>query len=140
VPPMTKGLLALDHPACGTLFPQPWLRQDFGRVLMDARYGAGWRLVVDGRHEFELSEQASTDAGSIGMRTIVIAPDDGPPRADNTGAPARECDGVAARWFDSHGCRAAVIRPDHYVYGVAVSSASLTTLTGRLVHHLYHFA
>jgi 3-(3-hydroxy-phenyl)propionate hydroxylase len=25
---------------------------------------------------------------------------------------------LAAAWFERHGCRAAIVRPDHYVYGV----------------------
>ena len=34
-------------------------------------------------------------------------------------ADAREADGVVARWFQRHGCRAAIVRPDHYVFGGA---------------------
>jgi 3-(3-hydroxy-phenyl)propionate hydroxylase len=136
VPPLTRGVLALGHPS-GTLFPQPRLRQGAGGVLMDTRYGAGWRLVIDGRDPLQPSAQTSQDADRIGMSTIVIVPDDGASRDDGGEAAARECDGVVARWFDSHGCRAAVVRPDHYVYGVARDFASLTTLTGQLLRRLH---
>jgi 3-(3-hydroxy-phenyl)propionate hydroxylase len=136
VPPLECGLLALDHRASGTLFPQPWLCQGTGRALMDARHGAGWRLVIDGRSGLRPSVQTTEDALSIGMETITIVTDDDTcDHRDQT--PARELDGVVARWFDALGCRAAVVRPDHYVYGVAEDSASLTKLTGTLIQHLH---
>jgi 3-(3-hydroxy-phenyl)propionate hydroxylase len=131
VPKLTRGLLALDHPASGTLFPQPWLRDGAGRVLMDTRLGTGWRLVIDGRGGLWPSVQAKEDARSIAMKIITIVPDDDD-TADAADAPARELDGVVARWFDACNCRAAVVRPDHYVYGVAEDSASLTELTRKL--------
>jgi hypothetical protein len=31
-------------------------------------------------------------------------------------------------WFEKHGCTAAVVRPDHYVYGVARDDATLDRL------------
>jgi 3-(3-hydroxy-phenyl)propionate hydroxylase len=30
-----------------------------------------------------------------------------------------------ARWFEQYRCSAAIVRPDHYVYGVAVNAESL---------------
>src|ERR671920_1379149 len=57
VPPLQKGLLASqDNQARGTLFPQPWVRTETGRKLLDAVIGAGWRLVVDGRHSLDTSQ------------------------------------------------------------------------------------
>jgi len=141
VPKLTRGLLALDQMASGTLFPQPWLRNGApglragaGRVLMDARHGTGWRLVIDGRGGLRPSAQTMEDARSIAMTIIKIVPDDD--TGDAADAPSRELDGVVARWFDACNGRAALIRPDHYVYGVAEDSASLTELTGRLMQQL----
>jgi 3-(3-hydroxy-phenyl)propionate hydroxylase len=136
VPKLTRGLLALDQMASGTLFPQPWLRDGAGRVLMDTRHGAGWRLVIDGRGGFAPSAQALEDARSIPMKIITIVPDDDSAQGDGAAAHSQELDGVVARWFDTHACRAALIRPDHYVYGVAGDAASLTELTGRLLRQL----
>jgi 3-(3-hydroxy-phenyl)propionate hydroxylase len=133
VPPLECGLLAPGHRASGTLFPQPWLRDSAGRVRMDARYGAGWRLVIDGRRALQPSAQTKEHARGITMQTITIAPDYG----CGGEAQARELDGVVAGWFDAHSCRAAVIRPDHYVYGVAEDPASLTRLTDRLIQQLH---
>jgi 3-(3-hydroxy-phenyl)propionate hydroxylase len=71
------------------------------------------------------------------MNTITIVPDDHVSRGHWDEAPARELDGVIAGWFDANGCRAAVVRPDHYVYGVAADSASLSGLTDALIQHLH---
>jgi 3-(3-hydroxy-phenyl)propionate hydroxylase len=141
VPPLQCGLLARDHRASGTLFPQPWLRQGAGRVRMDACYGAGWRLVIDGRSGFWPSAQTLEDARSIAMKNIAIVPDDIDGTREHRGeAPACELDGVVGRWFDAFCCRAAVVRPDHYVYGIAEDSASLTALTHALIQQLHDFS
>ncbi|MGE5640045.1 MAG: bifunctional 3-(3-hydroxy-phenyl)propionate/3-hydroxycinnamic acid hydroxylase [Clostridia bacterium] len=36
-----------------------------------------------------------------------------------------EAEGVSAAWFERHGCMAALVRPDHYVYGVARNEREL---------------
>jgi 3-(3-hydroxy-phenyl)propionate hydroxylase len=43
-----------------------------------------------------------------------------------------ELDGVLARWFERHGGCAAIVRPDHYVYGVARNEAVLSELLDGL--------
>jgi 3-(3-hydroxy-phenyl)propionate hydroxylase len=73
------------------------------------------------------------------VNTITIAPDD-VSRGHCDQAPARELNGVVAGWFDAHGCRAAVVRPDHYVCGVAGDSASLSELTHKLPKHLHSYS
>jgi 3-(3-hydroxy-phenyl)propionate hydroxylase len=37
----------------------------------------------------------------------------------------QECDGIVDDWFARHACVAAIVRPDHYVYGVAATAAEL---------------
>ncbi|MEH0888761.1 hypothetical protein, partial [Enterobacter sp. UNJFSC 003] len=39
-----------------------------------------------------------------------------------------ESDGVMAAWFDRHGIVAALVRPDHYVFGTARDPAELGDL------------
>jgi 3-(3-hydroxy-phenyl)propionate hydroxylase len=103
VPPLEIGLLSdRPHPANGTLFPQPWILSTAGVKHMDDVVGHGWRLVIDGRKltgPVEVSQAPVTSA--------VIG-----------GPGLREQDAILAAWFERQHCLAAVVRPDHYVYGV----------------------
>ena len=47
-----------------------------------------------------------------------------------------EEDGVLAAWFDRHGCQAAIVRPDHYVFGVASDDRALGTMLSDLAIRL----
>ncbi|HYF17377.1 MAG TPA: bifunctional 3-(3-hydroxy-phenyl)propionate/3-hydroxycinnamic acid hydroxylase, partial [Ramlibacter sp.] len=102
LPRLETGLLsAREHPARGSLFPQPWVLVDGERRRLDAVAGNGWRLVLAADQPLELPS---------GLRRVVIG-----------AAGLTEADGVVAAWFERHGCAAALVRPDHYVYGVAAS-------------------
>ncbi|WP_315779570.1 MULTISPECIES: bifunctional 3-(3-hydroxy-phenyl)propionate/3-hydroxycinnamic acid hydroxylase [unclassified Bradyrhizobium] len=119
VPPLTTGLLATKaNAANGTLFPQPWILRDGERVLLDAVAGTGWRLVLDGRR----APSAQADAH---IHVITIG-----------GSGLTEESGVVARWFERHGCSAALVRPDHYVYGVAADTPELAALLTELHERL----
>ena len=135
VPPLQKGLLAFPlHPAHGTLFPQPWIRTAVGRRLLDVAAGTGWRLVLDERSAPDITADMRANLTRLGVRLIRVRSADAADQADHD-ALAEE-DGVLAAWFDRHGCRAAIVRPDHYVFGVASDEATLgkmlTELAGRL--------
>jgi 3-(3-hydroxy-phenyl)propionate hydroxylase len=114
VPSLTTGLIRNDSgPAAGSLFPQPRIAFNGGVVLLDERAGSGWRLMIDGRR----STYSPETVGCDGLKTVVIG-----------GNGFDEMDGVAANWFDTFACQAAIVRPDHYVYcGLGdVSSANYT--------------
>ena len=114
VPPLAAGLLADDaHPARGTLFPQPWVQTSDGTRRLDETAGIGWRVVWDGRK----AEPATTD----GLRSVTVG-----------GAGLPETEGVLAAWFDRNACAAAIVRPDHYVYGVATSAADVPLVLAGL--------
>ncbi len=107
LPRLETGLLArADNSGRGTLFPQPRLADG---SLMDQRHGHGWRVVVDP----ELPAP-----GAAGGLAVVALGDES----------TRERDGVVAAWMQRHGCHAAVVRPDHYVYGTAATAAELDAL------------
>lgn len=116
VPPLEVGLLApVRHLANGTLFPQPWIITDEGSERLDNLIGCGWRLLVDGRQVAkDESIQSPICATIIGGNGLA------------------EQDGVVARWFDNHECVAALVRPDHYVYGVLFSLDGLSSLLESL--------
>ena len=78
---------------------------------MDDAVGTGWRLVLRDAGQ-------GTDAVVPGLRTLSL--------------PAlNECDGVLAAWFDRHRCSAALVRPDHYVFGTAVNAAGVPGLLAQ---------
>ena len=112
LPRLEGGALARDdNPARGTLFPQPWLQRAGQRVRMDDAVGTGWRLVL-------------RDAGQA-IDAVV-------PRLRSLSLPAlNECDGVLAAWFDRHRCSAALVRPDHYVFGTAIDEAGVPGLLAQ---------
>jgi 3-(3-hydroxy-phenyl)propionate hydroxylase len=102
LPALSTGLL-FTSPGAGALFPQPRLR---GGVLMDRCHGHGWRLVSDGR--LALDAPAGVMAIDLGREP--------------------EADGVVAAWMQRHGCHAALLRPDHYVFGSASDAAGAAAL------------
>jgi 3-(3-hydroxy-phenyl)propionate hydroxylase len=116
VPPLETGFLAdPPHPAQGTLFPQPFVRQGGDWALMDRVIGHGWRVVA---------------IDDLPGATRIKAPGDAGPGLE-------ERDGILAAWFARHGVRAALIRPDHYVHGVAADAAALRSLRAALDAVLY---
>ena len=106
LPRLEAGLLAAhDSPGRGTLFPQPRLADG---ALMDQHLGTGWRLVGDSQ--------------------LPLPPAPGLARLSLGLGQTPEAEGVVAAWMARHGCHAALLRPDHYVYGTAADSAELNAL------------
>jgi len=110
--------------ARGTLFPQPWLH-GAGDLAhrMDAQAGHGWRLVCD-----DTLARATRHIDGITLLHIG-------PRGQ------RETQGVVAAWMQRHECHAALVRPDHYVFGVAANADELDELLeerGAWLHGSQH--
>lgn len=113
LPRLEEGALSPhDSSARGTLFPQPWLQRG-ARVRMDDAVGTGWRLVMR-----DDATGVAADAGVPGLRTLTLAA-------------LAETDGVLAAWFDRHRCAAALVRPDHYVFGTAADAAGVPELIAQ---------
>ena len=112
LPRLETGLIsAQPHPARGSLFPQPWLQLAGERRRMDAVAGNGWRLVL------APAAVAPATQGFSGLRVVHLGHEG-----------LSETEGVAEAWFRRHGCMAALVRPDNYVYGVARSGDELGAL------------
>lgn len=110
LPRLETGLLSqVPGSARGTLFPQPRLSAAPQPVLMDKVAGHGWRLVTDGT--------LPMPGGVAGLTVLALGPDG-----------QGEADSVVADWMRRHECRAAVVRPDHYVFGTAPDEAGLQSL------------
>ncbi|MEJ8851443.1 bifunctional 3-(3-hydroxy-phenyl)propionate/3-hydroxycinnamic acid hydroxylase [Variovorax rhizosphaerae] len=123
IPGLEGGLLSpVAHPGNGTLFPQPWIAQGSERVRLDALGGNGWWLVLD-----EGFDDVDWEHATPRITTLRL------------GDSLPETEGIAAAWFRRHGCRAAIVRPDRYVYGVASNApelaAQLDALAARFTDH-----
>ncbi len=135
IPPLTGGLAARGGAAgTGTLFPQPRVNSPAGVVLLDELAGSGWRIVTRLRLD-ALPPGLADMAASLGTLVGVF-----PGEPQFTQAPhwlqTQEQDGVLAGWFERYQCCAAVVRPDHYVYGVAADAAALIALVTGLKQDL----
>jgi 3-(3-hydroxy-phenyl)propionate hydroxylase len=107
LPPLEVGMLSrTPSTARGTLFPQPRLAPD-GR-LMDEVLGHGWRWVSDGH--VNLPQMPAL------WRSCLL------------GDTCLELEGVVASWLARHQCHAALVRPDHRVFGVAGDDQQALTL------------
>jgi 3-(3-hydroxy-phenyl)propionate hydroxylase len=116
IPPLEKGFLSrVAHPANGSIFPQPRIKQGERDVLLDDIAGGGFLIAVsDG---FPAPQIQRMDlAERIGARVLRVGVGEGC---------LRETDAVVANWFERNGCSAAIVRPDHYVYGVARDGPAL---------------
>ena len=111
LPGLECGLLASAPGAArGKLFPQPLL----GAQRMDDAAGYGWRLVL--APDVERANPLSPDRAGWSVVALGAADD---------------ADGVAADWFRRHECVAALVRPDHYVFGVARSESEVAALVSE---------
>jgi 3-(3-hydroxy-phenyl)propionate hydroxylase len=127
VPPLQTGLLASsDDTAKGTLFPQPRILTHGGEQLLDEIAVHGWLIVLDGRRVSSADVEESWMNRKSWIKPLTIGGDG-----------LRECDGIMAKWFDQHRCTAAIVRPDHYVYGIAATVAEISRLTQELSRTLY---
>ncbi|MBB4369787.1 3-(3-hydroxy-phenyl)propionate hydroxylase [Bradyrhizobium sp. cir1] len=127
IPPLRAGCLAHhETPARGTLFPQPRIPRGATTGLLDEVTGPGWRLFIDGRSNDAVS-MLSLCAACADISVTAIAP-------AGAGRPnvLEETEGVLASWFDRHGVVAAIVRPDHYVFGTARNATELGDLLAEI--------
>ncbi len=120
IPPLECGLLSpFAHAANGSLFPQPRVTVDGRSGLLDDLAGGGFRVIVDAgvAQDALLALPAVIAAGAQVIR--INAPAAGSAALPAAGVSATEHDGIVSDWFARHQVRLALVRPDHYVYGVA---------------------
>ncbi|WP_321842076.1 bifunctional 3-(3-hydroxy-phenyl)propionate/3-hydroxycinnamic acid hydroxylase [Paraburkholderia bannensis] len=144
VPKLEAGLLAsAQHAANGTLFPQPRVLHGDGAndgALLDIVAGgkwSNWRVVTLGGEI--VTDAVQQIAKRIGAQLIALAPDGDVQHVQHAAVlpdtdthRVVEIEGVLAAWFQRNECRAAIVRPDHYVYGVAADATSLAATLAQL--------
>ena len=124
-PALANGLLSgLAHPAHGTIFPQPWVMHDGRTVRLDNLTGAGWRLML---HP-DAAQWLGQTLTPPWLQCVCVG---------NSAYPLLEPDGVMAPWWHQMGTQAAIVRPDHYVYGVASSPQALQNEIDALSKHFF---
>lgn len=133
IPNLAGGIIAIDSPGAGEPFPQPLVRQPDGTtVLLDDLTGPAVRLVA--RDAIGASEAAQFAAVLAGLGGRQVSLTVGSSAPDVIVAP--ETGTVASAWFEAHGTKYAVVRPDHYVFGTAPDVAGTLLLLQRLRAHL----
>lgn len=133
IPPLTGGLIASGG---GGLFPQPRVETASGPALLDEAVGTGWRIVTDLAPD-ALPAALASSAQALGT-LVCVTPSAAAGAGASDAVQVRELDSVLAGWFQRHDCRAAVVRPDHYVYGTAGNAAALAALLDGLEQVLAH--
>ena len=128
IPPLSCGLLSPSpHAANGTIFPQPWIRRSAGTVLLDSIAGTGFRIVANDRSI--VAGLCAATLAHLDMQLVHVAADvraeDGGGEGKGGAVSVTEVDGVVASWFQRNRCSAAIVRPDHYVFGVAANRSEL---------------
>lgn len=128
IPNLEQGLVASSSPLAGSLFPQPFVQAGEHHARLDDVTGAAIRVVVTG----ELPHGAKADylaaLAPLGGVLVHLAPgpSEGPLlRVVEEGA-------LIASWLGRHQRIAAVVRPDHYVYGSGATHAETLGLLEML--------
>jgi 3-(3-hydroxy-phenyl)propionate hydroxylase len=136
IPPLETGLLSsVAHRANGSLFPQPKVSVGAREALLDEIAGTGWRIVTT-LPLAAVPHQVRALASALGP-LICLPPDGGDAAGITDGViEAREMEGVMAAWFARNGCIAAIVRPDHYVFGAAESTGELATMLGAVLQQV----
>ncbi|MDE1184747.1 bifunctional 3-(3-hydroxy-phenyl)propionate/3-hydroxycinnamic acid hydroxylase [Paraburkholderia sp.] len=141
VPKLDGGLLSANaHPANGALFPQPRVVHrsagDDAHALFDIVVGEGWRVVTVGNAP--VTPKVASAADALGAQIVTLAPDGDAHHATTDGTRSVvELDGVLAGWFTRNQCVAAIVRPDHYVYGIAADADALERELASLIATLH---
>lgn len=138
IPGLVSGLIARDaqqkpQTGAGALFVQPWVRahgEDIAWQRLDDLTGPKFLLVSDAADALDwLDGLGESFWLRIGGKRVLI----GDAKQDLSADFAlRERDGVFAAWLQELGAKVVLVRPDHYVYGVANSPLELRQLLSHL--------
>lgn len=132
VPPIRHGLLSAGTGAAkGRLFPQPRAAGD-ADVLLDRVTGPGFLLMVGGAG-LAAHHVAEIRRLGVPLKIVQVLPVHAvPPAASPADRVFVERDGLVTDWFAQHGQQAALVRPDHYVFGTAADGPAAVALVAEL--------
>lgn len=124
IPGLKHGFIANVAPA-GELFPQPLVVNHLGQQgLLDTFTGQSFRVVIAPGFDASallrcLRSSQSLEGLPIEVVRLVTPQQPGV----RTAGDYEEVDGLLAQWLERRGCNVVIVRPDHYVYGGAVTVA-----------------
>jgi 3-(3-hydroxy-phenyl)propionate hydroxylase len=137
IPDLKAGIIAKSDPLAGTIFVQPDVLDAHGNIsrfdnLVPPRF-----LIVaaDERPHSWLEEEEAESWFKVGGFLVSVGRrGNSPNQSAHHGTLAFEEVGDRFRnWLDSTGARAAVVRPDRYVYGTARNAGELRRLVRPLL-------
>jgi 3-(3-hydroxy-phenyl)propionate hydroxylase len=113
----------------GTPFPQAMgcIEPGVAPQMMDDLLQPGFLLVLRHAPDPAVRRALEKPAASLGAQMLCI---DAATTAPGVMKLA-EADGILAAWFERHACEAALVRPDHLVYGVARTLEDAAALMQR---------
>ncbi|MGK6307748.1 bifunctional 3-(3-hydroxy-phenyl)propionate/3-hydroxycinnamic acid hydroxylase [Variovorax sp. DT-64] len=129
LPGVHNGLIDRDELPAGTPFPQPMGTIVPGAVpqMMDDLLPHGFLLVLRQAPDMAALRSLRDPVAVLGAQVVCIDAAATVPGV----ATLTEADGILAAWFERHQCEAALVRPDHLVYGVARSLGEVEALLQR---------
>jgi|SRR5271166_2231518 len=119
MPGLSSGLVRPRSALAGELFIQGRVRSDGIEGLLDDVFGRGWRLVTP-LPSPGIPDELSAWFVTVGGRTIVI------------GDEIDDLDNTYTEWFQHQGIRAALQRPDFYLFGTATTETDVGELLNDL--------
>jgi 3-(3-hydroxy-phenyl)propionate hydroxylase len=143
IPPLVTGVIGpAGHadPWAGTLFIQPGVRLgNSPAVLLEDVLDMRFALFCEDNEVLQwFDDDAARVWQRIGAQRVLIQPPGSQPAACPDGVVGLSgVDNLLADWLRTAGCRAVIVRPDRYVYGVLRSSADLRRLTTKLAADLF---
>ena len=129
IPGLAGGLIDSGSPDAGCILPQPVVRAGGFVGMLDDATGATVRAVaiepLSASDRLAILE-ALLPLGGVLVQLNNSALQDGPV------VNATDDEDVMGSWMRATGCRIAIARPDHYVYGTASSTAEALVLLKSL--------
>jgi 2-polyprenyl-6-methoxyphenol hydroxylase-like FAD-dependent oxidoreductase len=122
LPPLRAGLLSAGagRTGAGAFFPQAIVTVNGTAGLFDDVVGPGSCIAVqDPSLLDELTPVVRERWAALGGRIAVVGTVSGSGGTADAPVTVTDINGVYARWFRTHARRAAVVRPDWYVFGTA---------------------
>lgn len=120
IPELRHGLIAVGEPLAGRVFPQPRVEvADQADLLFDDLFGPAWRWVIDAQC-VDGHQALANQARALGLAIVVVHPKGTARPNDEPGIRhAVDLSGTMRGYWETAGVQAALVRPDHIIYGAA---------------------